>query len=268
MSDQHLTYTINQTIEILLAVPFIVGLIGYLFAVYVSNRKFKKWPFYRTILFILGIISALIAVTGPIARLAHHDFGVHMITHLLLGMLAPLLIVLSTPMTIFLRALSTQHARKVTTFLKRRPIQWLHHPIITSILNMGGLWLLYTTNLYTTMHESTLLFLFIHIHVFLAGYLFTISIIYMDPIPLRHSFMYRSIILIIALASHAILAKFIYAYPPDGVPPNKAELGGMLMYYGGDAVDLIIIIILCHQWFKATKPRYNQSIGEVKSKSI
>jgi len=35
----------------------------------------------------------------------------------------------------------------------------------------------------------------------------------------------------------------------------EAEMGGMLMYYGGDAIDIIVIIILFFQWYQATKPR-------------
>ncbi|WP_042146836.1 cytochrome c oxidase assembly protein [Paucisalibacillus sp. EB02] len=246
-------------LEKLMAIPFIVGFIGYLLAVYYSNRKFKKWPFYRIIFFTLGILCALLSITGPLAKLAHQDFSIHMITHLFLGMLAPLLLLLGAPMTIFLRSISTHNARKVTTLLKSKPIQFMHQPIIASVLNMGGLWLLYTTSLYSSMHENALLYLLIHVHVFLASYLFTMSMIYIEPTLQRHTYMYRSIILVIALAAHAILAKYIYAFPPKGVPQPEAELGGMLMYYGGDAIDLIIIIILCHQWYKASRPRIRKS---------
>lgn len=61
------------------------------------------------------------------------------------------------------------------------------------------------------MHESLFLYVFIHIHVFLAGYLFTVSLAYVEPIPHRTSFLYRSSILVLALAAHGILSKYIYA---------------------------------------------------------
>ncbi len=104
------------------------------------------------------------------------------------------------------------------------------------------------------MHQNILLHLFIHLHVFIAGYLFTISIIYIDPAPHRYSYRYRAIVLIIALAGHGILSKYIYAYPPTGVVTTQAEIGGMLMYYGGDLIDIILIFIFCLQWFRASRP--------------
>jgi len=57
------------------------------------------------------------------------------------------------------------------------------------------------------------------------------------------------------LAAHGMLAKYIYAYPPNGVTITQAERAGMLMYYGGDAIELILIFILCFQWYKSSRPR-------------
>jgi putative membrane protein len=257
MIPEHHTHEIMHSfaIELVMALPFFIAFIGYFLAVIIANKKFKQWPLYRIGLFSLGILSSFLAVMGPLARLAHTDFQIHMLVHLLLGMLAPLLIVLGAPMTILLRALPTKAARKLTGFLRLKPIQLFHHPITASILNMGGLWILYTTDLYVFMHEHILLYLFIHAHIFIAGYLFTASMVYIDPTPHRLSYLYRSLVLLFALTAHAILAKHIYAFPPAGVTKQEAEIGGMVMYYGGDAIDLIIIIMLCLQWYKSTQPK-------------
>ncbi len=230
-------------------------LVIYIFAVIVSNLRYKQWPAYRTTFAILGVISATSAVVGPLADRAHMDFTAHMLGHLLLGMLAPLLIVLAAPMTLILRTLNVGTARRLSRFLRKRTVSIFSSPIVTSLLNIGGLWLLYTTDLYAAMHQNILLHVLVHIHVFLAGYLFTASIIYIDPAPHRFSFVYRAIVFMISLAGHGILSKYIYAHPPNGVPVNEAETGGMLMYYGGDAIDIVIIIILYFQWYRATRPR-------------
>ncbi|MBP1970493.1 cytochrome c oxidase assembly factor CtaG [Virgibacillus natechei] len=158
-------------------------------------------------------------------------------------------------MKLLLRSLPVQQAKNLTRFLRSRVIGLLSNPAVTATLNIGGLWILYTTDLFRMMHESTLLHVMIHVHIFLAGYLFTISLIYVEPIPHRTSYLYRSFILVLALAAHGILSKRIYAKPPEGVPANEAEAGGMLMYYGGDAVDLMIIIILCYHWYRSTSPK-------------
>ncbi|AHN21990.1 membrane protein [Lysinibacillus varians] len=234
---------------------FSILLIMYISAIVISNRHYKTWPLYRIVCFVLGIVLAVIAVAGPLANRATMDFTAHMVSHLLLGMLAPLLIVMAAPMTLLLRTLSTSLARALTKILKSWPLRILTHPIVATLLNIGGLWLLYTTNLYALMHDNSYLHVVVHLHVFLAGYVFTISILYVDPVPYRKSFIYRAIVLIIALAGHGILSKYIYAHPPEGVPIAQAEIGSKVMYYGGDVIDAMIIFMLCLQWYKAVRPR-------------
>ena len=91
---------------------------------------------------------------------------------------------LAAPMTLLLRTLPVNKARVLSRLLKNPYVRFIRHPIIASILNVGGLWLLYTTSLFNLMHEHILLYVFIHLHIFLAGYLFTIAFIYFDPTPL------------------------------------------------------------------------------------
>ncbi|WP_082235182.1 cytochrome c oxidase assembly protein [Halobacillus massiliensis] len=247
--------------QILLAIPFVIAFLLYAAALLAANRKGRKWPIHRTLLWTAGIICSLAAVAGPLAVRAHFDFTAHMLGHLLLGMLGPLLMAAAAPMTLFLRALRVKTAKRVTTVLKSWPVRIISDPITASILNVGGLWVLYTTPLYEAMHESLLIHLFIHFHVFLAGYLFTISMVYFDPIPHRRSYLYRSAVMVVALAGHGILSKYIYGNPPAGVPVSQAEKGSMLMYYGGDLIDIVIIFFICLHWYRSTRPRESFSRG-------
>jgi len=38
----------------------------------------------------------------------------------------------------------------------------------------------------------------------------------------------------------------------------------MLMYYGGDAVDAVLIAIFCYQWFISARPRFSAQEGGFK----
>ncbi|MDY0853811.1 cytochrome c oxidase assembly protein [Bacillus thuringiensis] len=263
MNNNHLHHESGNFLEFLFLLLIVIILMIYIIATVLSNRHYKRWPLHRTVFWILGTVCVATAVVGPLAHRAHIDFTVHMLGHLLLGMLAPIFMVLAAPTTLFLRTLNVKTARRLSSALKSRPLQLLSNPIVTTLLNLGGLWILYTTNLYSMTHQNIFLHLFIHLHVFIAGYLFTISMIYIDPVSNRYSYIYRSIILIIALAGHGILSKYIYAHPPIGVLAAQAELGGMLMYYGGDLIDIILIFILCLQWFRASRPRnkVNELLG-------
>jgi putative membrane protein len=241
--------------QLILTLPFLIVLVMYIIAASISSRRYKQWPQHRTVLWILGVICAVAALIGPLANRVQMDFPTHMISHLLLGMLAPLLMVLAAPMTLIMQTLNVRTARRLSRLLRSWPVSILINPIPASLLNIGGLWLLYRTDLYAAMQHNIFLHLLVHAHVFLAGYLFTASFIYVDPTAHQFSFFYRAIVFMIALAGHGILSKYIYASPPTGVSINQAETGGMLMYYGGDAIDLVIIFILCFQWYKVTYPR-------------
>ncbi|QUG43795.1 cytochrome c oxidase assembly protein [Psychrobacillus sp. INOP01] len=244
-------------LQILLAFPFTLLFVFYIVAVCLSNRKKKTWPVYRVVAWSFGVLCATLAVIGPIADLGHTDFSAHMIGHLLLGMLAPLLMALGAPITLLLRTINVPTARNLTAILRSQPLHFVQHPIIASFLNIGGLWVLYTTDLFLMMHENTLLYVIIHVHIFLAGYVFTISIIYVDLTPLRKSYVYRTVVFLFALAGHSVLAKYIYANPPSDVPKDQAELGSMIMYYGGDTVEVGLISILFYQWYKKNRPIFS-----------
>lgn len=230
----------------------------YLFGVVKSDRRarLRRWPRMRTLLWMLGVALSASALIGPLAALAHENFIWHMAGHLLVGMLGPLLMALGAPVTLMLRTLPVRQARKVSRLLRSRLAGFYIHPITASVLNIGGLWLLYTTGLFESMHHHLLLHVLIHIHVFAAGYLFTMSMLYIDPVPQRFGYLYRTVVFILALAGHGILSKFLYAYPPDGVPAAEARAGAMLMYYGGDAVDLVIIILLFRGWYRSARPAF------------
>lgn len=239
--------------QLILVLPFFISLISYIVAVYYSNQHKKSWSHLRTVSWILGHLCAIITLIGPFAELTHINFSAHMVGHLLLGMLAPLLIALAAPVTLLLRTIPVKMARPISRILRNSYFSFVRNPIIASILNIGGLWLLYTTPLFNMMHESSLLFILIHVHIFLAGYLFTIAFIYIDPTPHQQSYIFRSIVLLVALTAHSILSKYIYAHPPSHVPTEQAELGAMIMYYGGDAIEIGLVYLLFYQWFKKTR---------------
>ncbi|WP_088105817.1 cytochrome c oxidase assembly protein [Halalkalibacter urbisdiaboli] len=256
-------HTVTEFVpQFVLFLPFLIAAVIYLVAVILSNRKHKQWPISRTICWNAGVLSAITAVAGPLAEMAHGDFTVHMLNHIFLGMLAPLLMVVAAPMTLFLRTLPVSNARRLSKILKSALFRVITDPIVASLLNVGGLWILYTTRLFEVMHENVVLYVLIHFHVFLAGYVFSLSIIYIDPIPHRTSYVYRSIVLVTALAAHGILSKYIYANPPIGVTKADAEQGGMLMYYGGDTIDVMLIFILCLQWYRASRPRLSVAVRD------
>ncbi|WP_293782514.1 cytochrome c oxidase assembly protein [uncultured Aeromicrobium sp.] len=227
-----------------------IALVSYATGVYRARRR-GSWPAARTAAWVAGVTAVTAAMVGPLADAAHHDFTMHMVAHLLIGMLGPLLLVLGAPVTLALRALPVARARALTRLLHHRAIRVLVHPVVTAVLNAGGLWVLYTTDLFTHMHASTWVYVLVHAHLAVAGYLFTASLIGPDPAP-RASFGLRACVLVVFVASHSVLAKWLYAHPPADVADGR--VGAQLMYYGGDAVDVLLMVLLAAEWYRTTRP--------------
>ncbi len=211
-------------------------------------------------LWVAGSLAGAVAVSGPLAEAADTSYVAHMIAHVLLGMLAPLLLVLAAPVTLLLRTMPVSTARQLSRLLVSRPIRILTEPVVAAVLSVGGLWVLYTTGLYSAMHQDRGLHLLVHVHLFIAGYLFTTAVISVDPMPHRRGYLHRAAVLVLALAAHDILAKYLYAHPPDGLLAPTAETGAMIMYYGGDVIDVAIMVVLGARWYRVSRPRFRRPI--------
>lgn len=245
-------------LDLLFVALLAVAALGYAVGVLLVRPK-AGWQVSRTVLWYAGLTCAGIALVGPLAGATHTSFTAHMAGHLLLGMVAPLLMVAAAPVTLLLRALPVGGARVVTRVLRNRVVGVLTHPVVAGVLNGGGLWLLYTSELFAGMHSSPVLFGLVHAHVFVAGYVFTAAIVGADPNPHRASLAVRSTVLVMFVAAHSILAKWLYAHPPPDVEPRDAEVGAQLMYYGGDVVDVTLIVLLCLGWYRSTRPRESRA---------
>ncbi|WIN00229.1 cytochrome c oxidase assembly protein [Actinoplanes oblitus] len=233
----------------LLAAGFSYGL-----GVLTVRRRGGWWPARHSASWAAGLAAAAAATTGPLAGAAHHDFTAHMTGHLLLGMAAPLLLVLAAPVTLALRALPAPHARTLSRALRSRPVRVVTHPVTAALLDAGGLWLLYTTDLYPAMARHPWLHVAVHVHIVAAGYLLSAALIGIDPDPHRAGRRTRAVVLVAFLAAHGILAKYLYGHPPAGVLPGAGRTGAELMYYGGDLIDLALIVAFCRQWYAAADP--------------
>jgi putative membrane protein len=249
--------TLPETAVVLVLV---VAAAGYAAALRAARDR-SPWPAHRTALWYAGLFCAGVALLGPVAEAARASFTAHMLGHVLLGMLAPLLLVLAAPVTLALRALPAARARTLTRLLRHPSVRAVTHPAVVAALNGGGIWLLYTTDLYQQIHTSVLTHAVVHAHVFLAGYVFTASIVSVDPDPHRAPVTVRAAVLVIFIAAHSVLAKWLYAHPPAEVEAADAQAGAQLMYYAGDAVDVTLIVLLLVGWYTAARPRDIALVG-------
>ena len=230
----------------------LVPLIAYVAAAERERRRGRRWNAWRTVAFGVGIGLLAIAISPPITITAHHDLRGHMVQHLLIGMFAPLGLALAAPVTLFLRTVPVATGRKVASVLRST---WLHtvaHPLTALALNVGGMYILYLTPLYEISLSNPLVHIAMNVHFLAAGYLFVWSIAGPDPAPRRPTMAVRVVVLLAAVAAHAILGKLMYAHLyPRGTPFNADEIRGAaeMMYYGGDLAELLLAVALFATWY-------------------
>jgi putative membrane protein len=191
----------------------------YLLAAAGDRRGWSRW---RSAVWLAGCAILGVAASPWLDGSAQR----HMAQHLMLGMFAPLGLVMGAPVTLLLRTASPPVRRLVVRVLRWRPAAERH-----PILHLG-----------------------VHVHYLAAGYLFVWAVAGPDPAPRRPGLRTRALTLLAAAAGHAVLAKFLYAHA-DVLPPGAAQPAGavraaaQLMYYGGDAAELLLAVALFAGWY-------------------
>ena len=229
----------------------VLAVVGYVVFAGRARRVRRTWPVARTVSWIACCVLATSAVSGPLAEAGTTSRTAHMAGRVLLGMLAPLLLVLAAPVTLALRALPVEAARRLSRVLRSRPLRVLNEPSVAAVLNVGGLWLLYETPLLDLAHRHPLVDVAVHLHVLLAGYLLTAVLVGRDPLPHRRGTAHLLAVLVLALAAHDVLAKRLYAAAASAADPLDEQRGALLMYYRGDAVDLALAVLVCARWYRS-----------------
>lgn len=231
----------------------VITLSAYLFC---ALRDRGVWSRWRMAGFTSGIALVLVAVSPPMLNWAHADVRGHMVQHLLLGMFAPLGLVLAAPGTLLLRHVPVGVARRLVGMLGRPPLRWLVHPGTAAVLDIGGMYLLYLTPLFGRMMADPELHLLLHLHFVIAGCLFTWAIAGPDPAPHRPGLGLRLAILLMAMGAHAALGKLMFglAHPRStGADLLELQQAAQIMYYGGDLAEVLLAIAFFALWFRGSR---------------
>lgn len=204
----------------------------------------------RAGLFLAGCVLLAVAVSAPVDTFAGRDFRGHMLQHLIIGMYAPLGLILGAPITVLLRAVPPAHARRLTRALRSRPLRTLAHVVTALTLSTGTLPMVYFTPLYNATMQHALLHEALHVHFLLSGCLFAWVIAGPDPAPGRPGVPVRLVVLGLAVAAHATISQLMYGGFLIDVhaPIDQVRGGAELMYYGGDIAELLLAAALVATW--------------------
>ncbi|TQL81630.1 cytochrome c oxidase assembly protein [Microbacterium saperdae] len=255
-------------IDILWLVAAGFGLFFYLAGVIRLHRRGDRWPIYRTIFWVLGMLMLVWVTGGPINAYQEYLFSVHMLGHMMLSMAIPLLLVSGAPITLALRAV---HKRDDGTRGGREWIMWavhspfsrvVTHPFVAAGIFILSLWAFYFTDLVRWSMYEHLGHEWMVAHFLISGYLFVLSLIGADPVPYRLPYAGRLITLIAVMAMHAFFGMAIMmqeglmvadwfgsmgrTWGPD--PMDDQYIGGGVAWSIGEIPTLILAITVAIQW--------------------
>jgi cytochrome c oxidase assembly factor CtaG len=269
-----------QPIPVLPALCLLL-LVGYFAGVIAMHRKHHRWPVGRTISWVLGVISVA-GVTGTgVGGYGMGMFSVHMVQHMVLSMLSPILLLLARPVTLALRALPTGHGprgryrRGLLRVLRSKPARVLASPALTLPIFILSLYGLYFTPLFDILMANWFGHTAMLLHFLAIGLALFWPILAMDPNPHKASAGMRLVELFITVPFHAIFGVVVmmtptlivpfFAHPPASwhvhVLADQNAAGGIAWSFA-EIPTLMVLIAVFAQWKRSSDreaARYERS---------
>ena len=250
-----------------LAALMLIAAGAYVWGVVRLRARGDAWSPWRTVSFLgpgLGLL-AFASMGGP----GYYDdtvFSVHMVQHMILMMLVPIFLALGAPITLALRTLPRRPRSVVLEVLHSRVARVLSFPLVGWCLYVASPFALYFTGWYRATLEHPWLHDLMHLHFVLVGCLFFWPMVGIDPIPGRVAHPFRFLIVLSTLPFHAVLGLSIYTtnvliagnyYPSLHQswldPLNDQKVAGGLLWSSGEAVGLIMLLVIGIQWMHASE---------------
>ncbi|GAD82987.1 cytochrome c oxidase assembly protein [Nocardia asteroides] len=193
-----------------IVVVLVLAAVGaYLAAVWRLRARGDHWSWWPAA---AALSCGVLLIVAALAPLPGEPFA----THMVVGMVAPLALVLARPITLALRALGKPARARLLGIVRSRVVAVLMFPPVAAVLDIGGLWLLYRTGMFAAVHDRMGLHAVVFVHVFASGVLFSAAVTQLEPVRHRYSLLLRAATLVAAAAGHAI-------WPRPCMPPDRRE---------------------------------------------
>ncbi|WP_060885606.1 cytochrome c oxidase assembly protein [Streptomyces caniscabiei] len=241
-------------------------------------RRGDKWPVGRTVAFVVGVLLVMLVTCTGLNDYGMVMFSVHMVQHMVISMLAPIVLLLGAPVTLALRALPVAgKGRKgprelLLMFLHSWYMKIVTHPAFTIPMFIASLYGLYFTPLFDFLMGSTPGHIVMMTHFLLVGLFFFWPIMGVDPGPHRPGYLMRMLELFAGMPFHAFFGIALmmasapmvktYENPPaslgiDALADQNAA-GGIAWAFS-EIPSVLVLLALLFQWYNSEQRQARRS---------
>ena len=219
-----------------------------------------------------GCRTLLFVTSSGVGRYMPAMFSMHMVAHMLLSMLVPILLVLGGPVGLALRALPAAGRGDppgmrewLLAALHSRMSRFLTNPVVATVLFVAGFYGLYLGGLFDAAVGSHIGHVVMNVHFLVSGYLFYWVVIGVDPTPRPIPPLAKVAVVFASLPLHAffgvvlmsmqkVLGESFYrslhlSWHTDLLGDQR--LGGGIAWAAGEIPLVVVMIALLVQWSRS-----------------
>lgn len=247
-----LTHWSFSPFPILMAVLLVLIAAWYLRADWALAARGRRWRRGRTAAFITGLVAIAVALQSSLATYVNWYFEAHVIQHLVLMVVAPTLLALGAPSTLFLQTASRRAKERWLRVLRSTPFAVLTNPVTVWFLYFGVMFVFFLTSLINYAMQHPALMDALNISFLLGGCLFWWPMVGLDPVihwKLSHGS--RMLILLLGSGLEAFLGVAILnaAHPEASMYTlTSSHAGGALLWISVELVNIGAFIPIFLQW--------------------
>lgn len=229
-----------------------------------------QWSWLRTVSWVAGWLVFVYFTSGGPAVYGKVLFSWHMVEHMGVAMIAPLLMVPGAPITLALRALPARRDKTlgprelILATVHSTYLRVLANPAVAASLFFFSLAIFYYSPLFGLAMSTHTGHVLMMVHFLATGYMFTWVLIGIDPGPKRWSPLALLVVLFTTISFHAffgvILTQSTELLAPDFFgrlnlpwlddPLADQRDGGAIAWGVGEAPTLVLAVAVAWQWMR------------------
>ncbi|MCW2575418.1 MAG: Cytochrome c oxidase caa3-type, assembly factor CtaG-related protein [Modestobacter sp.] len=260
--------------------------VGYGLGLWRLHRRGVRWSVGRTLAWFAGCASLFYVTASGLQTYGMAMFSLHMVQHMVLTMISPILLLMGAPVTLALRGLPASPGpagmprRLLLTGLHSRLGQAVASPLFTVPLFIASLYGVYFTPIFDDLMASTPGHTLMLVHFLMTGLLFFGPIIAVDPWPRRTGPGGRMLELLLPAPFHAFFGVTVmmsdtvllasYANPPAswGIDPlfDQGSAGGIAWSFG-EFPTVLVLAVVFFSWTRSEE-RANRAADRAHDRAV